>query len=231
MGAASMIWNPDLIHYLCIAKSTTILAHHIKNSKDSSTIETLASKCLENSPPNHSFFSHTVNNRTYTFLIAPPFVLFAIFDHQLLKPHALAFLNRIKSSLIEALDKNDNFTPFSLQPQFDSVLNETLSFYDLSSNPGSSVMSPTTSRTLLVKPDEGLKKKKRIVDDGKEAAMVDLSSDDNSSLPFSKINDRQKAKRVWKKHVWVVLMLDLFVCAVLFVIWLWVCSGFKCMAY
>lgn len=92
-------------------------------------------------------------------------------------------------------------------------------------------MSPTTSRTLLVKPDEGLKKKKRMVDDGKEVAMVDLSSDDNSSLPFSNINDRQKAKRIWKKHVWVVLMLDLFVCAVLFVIWLWVCSGFKCMAY
>ncbi|CAL5204064.1 unnamed protein product [Lathyrus oleraceus] len=231
MDAASMISNPDLIHYLCIAKSTTILAHHIKDSKDSSTIETLASKCLQHSPPNHSFFSHTVNNRTYTFIIQPPFVLFAIFDHNLLKSHALAFLNRIKSSLLQTLDQNATFAPFSLQPQFDSVLNETLNFYDLSSNPDSSVISPTNSRTLLVKPDEGLKKKKRIVDDGKEAALVDLSSDDNSSLPFSKINDRQKAKHIWKKHVWVVLMLDLFVCAVLFVIWLWVCSGFDCMAY
>jgi hypothetical protein len=28
-----------------------------------------------------------------------------------------------------------------------------------------------------------------------------------------------------------VLLLDLFVCLVLFVIWLWVCSGFQCMAY
>ncbi|CAI8598508.1 unnamed protein product [Vicia faba] len=231
MGAASMIWNPDLIHYLSISKSTTILAHHIKNSKDSSTIETLASKCLQNCPPNHSFFSHTVKNHTYTFLITPPFVLFAIFDHNFLKPHALALLNHIKTSLIETLDKNDTFTPFSLQPQFDSVLNETLHVYDLYSNSSSSAISPTTSRTLLVKPDEGLKKKKRVLDDGREAAMVDLSSDDNSSLPFSKINDRQKAKHIWKKHVWVVLMLDLFVCAVLFVIWLWVCSGFKCMAY
>lgn len=43
------------------------------------------------------------------------------------------------------------------------------------------------------------------------------------------INDRQKAKQIWKKHVWVVLILDLFVCAVLFVIWLWVCRGFQCM--
>ncbi|XP_021909068.1 phytolongin Phyl2.2 [Carica papaya] len=39
---------------------------------------------------------------------------------------------------------------------------------------------------------------------------------------------RQKAKQIWRKHVWVVLILDLLVCAVLFGIWLWVCRGFQC---
>jgi hypothetical protein len=229
MGAAAMVWNPDLIHYLCIAKSTTILAHHINsNSKDSNNIESLASKCLEQSPPNHSFFSHTVNNRTYTFLIEPPFILFAIFDQNLLKSDALSFLNRIRSSLTETLNQNDNFTPFSLQPQFDSVFNETLNFYDLSPNSSNGKPSPPTTLPLLGKQGEGLKKKKRLVDDGKEAAMVDLTSDDVVSCP---LNNRQKAKHIWKKHVWVVLLLDLFVCLVLFVIWLWVCSGFQCMAY
>lgn len=223
-----MIWNPDLIHYLCIAKSTTILAHHIKNTKDSN-FESLASECLTKTPPNHSFFSHTVNNLTYTFLIDPTFVIFAIFDHHLLKSHALAFLNRVRSSLIETLNQNDNFVPFSLQTQFDSVFNETLNFYDLSPS-GNEKSSPLTTLPLIGKPGEGLKKKKRLIDDGKDAALVDLS-DDAVSLPFAKVNDRQKAKHVWKKHVWVVLLLDLFVCAVLFVIWLWVCSGFKCMAY
>ncbi|XP_059663611.1 phytolongin Phyl2.2-like [Cornus florida] len=38
----------------------------------------------------------------------------------------------------------------------------------------------------------------------------------------------QRAKLVWKKHVWVVLSLDLIVCFVLFGIWLWICRGFKC---
>lgn len=232
MGAASMIWNPDLIQYLCIAKSTTILAHHINKNPKDSNIETLASKCLEQSPPNHSFFSHTVNNRTYTFLIEPPFVLFAIFDTHLLKSHAITFLNRIRSSLIETLNKNDNFTPFSLQPQFDSVLNETLNYYDLSPNSDNGKSSQPTTLPLLGNSGEGLKKKKRVVDDAKESAMVDLSSDDGAVLcPFNKVNDRQKAKHIWKKHVWIVLLLDLFVCAVLFMIWLWVCSGFQCMAY
>lgn len=98
-------------------------------------------------------------------------------------------------------------------------------------NLGSSVISPMNSRTILMKPDEWLNKKKKKFDDGKGAAMVDLSSDDDSSLSFSKINDRQKEKHIWKKRVWVVLMLDLFVCIILFVIWLWICNSFKCMAH
>ncbi|XWS50344.1 hypothetical protein CRYUN_Cryun12cG0080000 [Craigia yunnanensis] len=39
---------------------------------------------------------------------------------------------------------------------------------------------------------------------------------------------QQKAKQTWRKHVWVVLILDLLVCATLFGIWLWVCRGFQC---
>lgn len=39
---------------------------------------------------------------------------------------------------------------------------------------------------------------------------------------------QQKAKKVWKKHVWVVLTMDLIVCSILFGVWLWICRGFKC---
>ena len=38
----------------------------------------------------------------------------------------------------------------------------------------------------------------------------------------------QKVKKVWKKHVWVVLSMDLIICTILFVVWLCVCRGFKC---
>ncbi|KAK1399432.1 Phytolongin Phyl2.2 like [Heracleum sosnowskyi] len=42
--------------------------------------------------------------------------------------------------------------------------------------------------------------------------------------------DVEKAKRVWKKHLWMVLSLDLVVCVILFLIWLWICKGFECLA-
>ncbi|PIN21425.1 Synaptobrevin/VAMP-like protein [Handroanthus impetiginosus] len=42
------------------------------------------------------------------------------------------------------------------------------------------------------------------------------------------LSGHQKAKKVWKKQVWVILSLDLIICVILFVVWLWVCGGFKC---
>ncbi|KAJ8435197.1 hypothetical protein Cgig2_028383 [Carnegiea gigantea] len=39
---------------------------------------------------------------------------------------------------------------------------------------------------------------------------------------------RQKAKKIWRRHVWIVLALDLAVCLILFGIWLFVCRGLKC---
>ncbi|XP_022773869.1 phytolongin Phyl2.2-like [Durio zibethinus] len=102
------------------------------------------------------------------------------------------------------------------------------------------------------KPIKGLKKKKRsggLEVNGVEAKdagggigmedKVDVS-DDFRDFPVSiqksgaagfymGSGDRQqKAKQTWSKHVWVVLILDLLVCATLFGIWLWVCRGFQC---
>lgn len=39
---------------------------------------------------------------------------------------------------------------------------------------------------------------------------------------------RQKAKKMWRRHVWIVLVLDMAVCLILFGIWLFVCQGFQC---
>ncbi|KAM1094204.1 hypothetical protein FF1_009241 [Malus domestica] len=97
-------------------------------------------------------------------------------------------------------------------------------------------------------PSEGLKKKRRLSGEVNDdlckdvTAMekkVDVCDDANGGgfrdfpLPTQKSGllhsgGRQKAKQVWRRHVWVVLILDLFLCAVLFGIWLWVCRGFKC---
>ncbi|KAG8390420.1 hypothetical protein BUALT_Bualt01G0081500 [Buddleja alternifolia] len=91
-----MIHDLDLIHYACIAKGATVLAEF--NSKDAA-LGAVAKKCLDNTPPFHATFTHTVRSRTYTFLIDDAaFVYFAIFDEKLEKSEGLAFLKSVRDA-------------------------------------------------------------------------------------------------------------------------------------
>lgn len=256
-----MISNPNLIYYACIAKNTTILAQFSKESD----LKDLAQQCIEKAPPHHSMFSHTVRERTYTFLLEDPFVYFAIFSQDLDHSEGIWFLNRLKSGFQESIKGGstkgfDNFSSLCFQAEFDVIVREIMALnlkldLDLvdslpivlngSRNPSldSSKGKKLVLTPLLGKPSKGLKKKKRLSGEGNGDFGKDLSMEnkldvcEDMSRDFSMsaqknvtlhIGDRQKAKQVWRKHVWVVLLLDLFVCAILFGIWLWVCGGFKC---
>jgi hypothetical protein len=102
-------------------------------------------------------------------------------------------------------------------------------------------------RPLLPKPSKVLMKKKKRspgeangdhhggdLDNNKASGVGENGSRDFSVTMMQKSggfymgDGKQKAKQIWKKHVWVVLILDLIVCAVLFGVWLWVCRGLKC---
>lgn len=49
------------------------------------------------------------------------------------------------------------------------------------------------------------------------------------SLSSGRVRGQQVARRVWWRHVWIVLTIDVLVCLILFGIWLGVCQGFKCL--
>ncbi|XP_009357314.2 phytolongin Phyl2.2 [Pyrus x bretschneideri] len=217
-----MISNPDLIFYACIAHKVTILGEISKEPG----LGNLAQQCVEVAPPHHSMFSHTLKS-------------------------GFEDVSGSGSILVR-----DNFAPSCLQVQFDSIIRKVMASDSPNSPAASRNLSFGASKgkkmvltPLLGKnPSEGLKKKRRLSgevngDPCKDVTAmekkVDVCDDANGGgfrdfpLPTQKSGllhsgDRQKAKQVWRRHVWVVLILDLFVCAVLFGIWLWVCRGFKC---
>ncbi|KAM1126914.1 hypothetical protein COP2_043318 [Malus domestica] len=217
-----MISNPDLIFYACIAHKVMILGEFSKEPG----LGKLAQQCVEVAPPHHSMFSHTLKS-------------------------GFEDVSGSGSILVR-----DNFAPSCLQVQFDSIIGKVMAS-DLPNSPAASrnlsfgaskgkkmVLTPLLGKN----PSEGLKKKRRLSgevngdlckDVTAKEKKVDVCDDANGGgfrdfpLPTQKSGllhsgDRQKAKQVWTRHVWVVLILDLFVCAVLFGIWLWVCRGFKC---
>ncbi|KAI4319964.1 hypothetical protein MLD38_033495 [Melastoma candidum] len=54
------------------------------------------------------------------------------------------------------------------------------------------------------------------------------SRDSSGGNVLKSVGDRLRVKKAWRRQLWVVLMLDLFFCLVLFAVWLWICRGFQC---
>ncbi|GER49829.1 vesicle-associated membrane family protein [Striga asiatica] len=241
-----MMPDPDLIHYACIANGTTVLAEF--NSKDAALGE-IASKCLDHTPRFHSRFTHTVRSRTYAFLIDGDFAYFAIFDVRLEKPDGFAFLTSVRRAFAMVYKGQNDLRNLSshcyqgeLSPVFRKLVGSCLDH-------GKGMGSPTESRLShsggfqpvpspirgRPKPlgENGLKKTKNRslvweTKENEEDIGNGRNTQKNGGLYSGEISSHQKAKKVWKKQVWVVLSLDLVICVVLFGVWLWVCSGFKC---
>lgn len=232
--------KPDLIFYTCIATGTTILAEF--NSRDAD-LATLALKCLAKTPNHHISFTHTVHNRSYTFLIECPFVYFAIYDSKLEYPEAITYLKSVRDAFDIIYSNSEkyehNFASHCFQGEFNPILHQLLAENVDYETPFSArdreICEIGKSGDFENSPMSSLKKKKKRVGNGdsREGFLenkVDFLDGDfsvnRSENSFS--GGSFKAKRVWKRHVWVILTLDLVLCLVLIGVWLWVCRGFKC---
>ncbi|KAG5251116.1 phytolongin Phyl [Salix suchowensis] len=231
-----MISNSNQVFYACIAKGPTIVAEF--SPGEESGIEIIGQRCIEKTPPNHSMFSHTTCSKTYTFLIDDPFAYFAILMRISRSPSIYGF-EPCKEWEILALDA-DLVNALMEESSKDSRNPRCLD----STNGKGAVIRP-----LLPKPTKFLmmmkkKKKKRPFgeangdhyggDLGNNNKVNGVGEHDNRGFSVSMMqksggfymgDGKQKAKQIWKKHVWVVLTLDLIVCAVLCGVWLWVCRG------
>ncbi|XP_077210163.1 phytolongin Phyl2.2-like [Tasmannia lanceolata] len=68
------------------------------------------------------------------------------------------------------------------------------------------------------------------------AVNADVSSERGVSLQWKGCSGgtegvQQRARRVWKQHARIVLLIDVVVCCILFVVWLSICKGFDCISH
>ncbi|KAK4571185.1 hypothetical protein RGQ29_029846 [Quercus rubra] len=252
-----MITNPELIQYVCIAKGTTILSQFIREPDlESVALKCIEKTPPLHSMFTHTIRKRTYTFLIKDPFVY--FAIFDENMEQSQQIWFLNRIKCAFEEVIEAgaLKGVHILSPYCLQKECDpifleamaldlSMLNSSGSESKYSRNPSmdsTKGMKVVMTPLLGSKPSKGLQKKKKrpccaiANGDSKSGTLekkVDVFDDVDGgdfSLPVQKAfaNDRQKSKQIWRKHVWVVLLLDLFVCSVLFVIWLCICRGFKC---
>ncbi|KAH7298725.1 hypothetical protein KP509_25G056400 [Ceratopteris richardii] len=95
----------NLVYYAAVVKNNIVVADY--RNADSENFVRVAKKCLEQIPPFHKKFSFTSSNRRFICLIEGIFTYCAIMDEGLNKTNAFMFLERVKDSFIDVLQKRN----------------------------------------------------------------------------------------------------------------------------
>lgn len=110
-----MFPDPSVVLYACVSRvnHTTVTILTDFNPENDPDIESSSIQCLQNTPPHHSIFSHTNENRIYTYLIDKDIVFFCILNSEKYfdEPEQgtpLFFLNRVKQRFDNVIVKRKN---------------------------------------------------------------------------------------------------------------------------
>ncbi|XP_009759315.1 phytolongin Phyl1.1-like [Nicotiana tabacum] len=231
------------VHYCSVSKGGQLL--YAYNNGEDLEIENLAALCLERIPPFHKWYFQTMAKKIFGFLIeVDEHVYFAIVDEGLGNVEVLRFLEQLRDEFRKLSKKGScwtmsNLNSLCLQEKSIPVI---LPYRNVN---GQIEGCALTKVLLLGKPSRQEKKKKKdhviamrdneVEEEQKstEQVMVDsavppILSQKELSLVRT-ISRSQNFQRRWCRHVRIVLAIDAMVCLVLFVIWLVICEGTKCL--
>ncbi|KAL0917732.1 hypothetical protein M5K25_012818 [Dendrobium thyrsiflorum] len=190
------------IIFCSISRGNRILYTHGGDGE----LEALSAAALECAPPFHSRYSHTAGDRTFAYLIDDDGHTYFVITNSLA---GSAAAHRILDLM------RDSFHRASKNGVHDEVIPV--------------VRRLIASLETLSRGGGGDEKTKR---DAAEL-WIDMPVRPAGSLPLqSSLTPRswmqQNCRRLWWRHVKIVIAVDVFLCLVLLGIWLAVCRGFQC---
>jgi hypothetical protein len=231
--------------YCCIAKGHKILYQYNRNRAE---IGSLAALCLEQTPPYHKWYFHTVGTRTFGFMMSDNCTYFVIVEPTTGSIALHDFLNRVRQVFIRVSKRNLERTLIPVIAEFVESLEQ------MQGNEGSIVNSDESfheqevvvrGHTKRKKREKKDKKEKRNEIEMEEIAIVREGEGRDRVVRMDVLGngeergmdgiERNRMRRqlsgrraVWCSHVKIVAVVDTVVCLVLLGIWLVVCKGFKC---
>ncbi|XP_018624166.1 phytolongin Phyl1.1-like [Nicotiana tomentosiformis] len=230
------------VYYCSVSKGGQLL--YAYNNGEDLEIENLAALCLERIPPFHKWYFQTMAKKTFGFLIeVDEYVYFAIVDEGLGHAEVLKFLEQLKDEFRKLANMGSCWTMSNLNSI--CLQEKSIPVILPCRNVNGEIEGSASTKVLLLgKPSRQEKKKKKdyaiairdteLEEQQKSTEQVidsvvsPITSQKELSLVRT-ISRSQNFQRRWCRHVRIVLAIDVVVCLVLFVIWLVICEGTKCL--
>ncbi|KAJ6837388.1 vesicle-associated membrane protein 727-like [Iris pallida] len=230
--------------YSFVAKGTVVLAEHTSFSGNFSTI---AIQCLQNLPPNTSKFTYSCDGHTFNYLVDKGFVFLVVADELVGRSVPFVFLERVRDDFMKRYgssissedphpladeDDDDLFEDrfsiaYQLDREFGPVLKEHLQY--CTSHPEE--MGKLSKLKTQITEVKGVMMDniEKVLDRGEK---IELLVDKTENLQFQadsfQRQGRQLRRKMWLDNLRFKLMVGGSLLAVLLIVWLIACGGFKC---
>lgn len=244
-----MAADGDPIRYACVADNGEILVGIMSGGDadddqegQQEELAALAARCVAAAPAYHRHYHHTARGRSYGFLIDGSFVYFAIYGGSLGRAPALLFLRRVRSAFLKSAGGAD-FAPrlrYLMQMPPSLYLKNGEDHHLAHRKEGKVAVVNVAcgeAATVFGRPVkyEKISRELSVRDTKMDSDWGEDSDGERGSFSEKGVGGgggvgrgRERARRVWRRHVKVVLVIDFLVCLVLFGVWLSICNGFQC---
>ncbi|XP_042482757.1 vesicle-associated membrane protein 727-like [Macadamia integrifolia] len=230
--------------YSFVAKGTVVLAEHTSFSGNFSTI---AIQCLHKLPSNSNKYTYSCDGHTFNFLIDTGFVFLVVADEAVGRSMPFVFLERVKDDFKQRYgasignesthpladdDDDDLFEePFSIAYSLDREFGPRLKdhmLYCVSHPEEISKLSKLKAQITEVK-GIMMDNIEKVLDRGEK---IELLVDKTENLQFQadsfQRQGRQLRRKMWLENLRFKLIVGGAIFALIVILWLMVCRGFKC---
>ncbi|KAK1288864.1 hypothetical protein QJS10_CPB19g00408 [Acorus calamus] len=237
--------NKQSLIYSFVARGTVVLAEHTSFSGNFTTI---AIQCLQKLPSNSNKFTYSCDGHTFNFLVDNGFVFLVVADEAMGRSVPFVFLERVKDDFMQRYGANIKSAdphPLAEDDEDDLLFEDRFSIaYNLDREFGPRLkehmqycMSHPEEMSKLSKLKAQITEVKGIMMDNIEKVLdrgerIELLVDKTESLQFQadsfQRQGRQLRRKMWLQNLKLKLMISGGVFALILILWLMVCKGFKC---
>ncbi|XP_068662067.1 vesicle-associated membrane protein 727-like [Aristolochia californica] len=230
--------------YSFVARGNVVLAEHTSFSGNFSTI---AVQCLQKLPSDSNKFTYSCDGHTFNFLVDNGFVFLVVADEATGRSVPFVFLERVKEDFmksygagIDASDQHplpDDEDDFLLEDRFSIAYNLDREFGPKLKEHMQYCMSHPEEMSKLSKLRAQITEVKGIMMDNIEKVLdrgerIELLVDKTENLQFQadsfQRQGRQLRRKMWLQNLRLKLMVAGAALALIIILWLIACRGFKC---